>query len=162
MLRRWITHEAIGHALGWLGDEYSSSIEHPNPGEIPQNEKSRLLSYQHSGLDLNLSLTNDPKTVPWAHLIGHPRYPEVGLYEGGYIYQRGVWRSEAAGIMYDSSIGYFNTFCRELIVRRIFMLAGEEYTFEKFLEKDILPERTSYTPKHTLMDMEYVHRPPIF
>ena len=40
MLRRWITHEAIGHALGWLGDEYSSSIEHPNPGEIPQNEKA--------------------------------------------------------------------------------------------------------------------------
>ncbi len=60
----------------------------PTPVRFHKMKKSRLLSYQHSGLDLNLSLTNDPKTVPWAHLIGHPRYPEVGLYEGGYIYQR--------------------------------------------------------------------------
>ena len=113
-------------------------------------------------MHLNVSSTNNPEVVPWSHLIGHPHYPGIGLYEGGYMYQWGVWRSETSGIMRNSRLGYFNTFCRELIVRQILTLAGEEYTFEKFLEKDILPERTSYTPKHTLMDMEYVHRPPIF
>ncbi len=36
----------------------------------------------------------------------------------------------------DPGWPYFDTVCRELLVRRILTLAGEEYTFEKFLEND--------------------------
>ena len=155
-------HESIGHGFGLLGDEYSRRRPQDPTGEIPASRKKELLSKQQRGLFLNLSLTNDSKSVSWAHLIGHPRYPEVGMYEGGYGYEHGVWRSEADGVMNLTIEGSFNTFCRELIVRQILTLAGEKYTFEKFLEKDILPEQISSTPKHTSMDMEYVHHPPVF
>ncbi len=155
-------HESIGHGFGLLGDEYSRRRPQDPTGEIPASRKKELLSKQQRGLFLNLSLTNDSKSVSWAHLIGHPRYPEVGMYEGGYGYEHGVWRSEADGVMNLTIEGSFNTFCRELIVRQILTLAGEKYMFEKFLEKDILPEQISSTPKQTSMDMEYVHHPPIF
>ena len=125
-------------------------------------EKNNFLLRQQNGYFLNLSLTNDPKAVPWAHVIGHPLYPEIGIYEGGYIYDTGVWRSTENSIMNIDKNGYFNTVCRELIVKRILTLAGEEYTFEKFLEKDVLSEQPSYNTEHTCADIQFVHHPPIF
>lgn len=155
-------HESIGHGFGLLGDEYSRRRPQDITGEIPASEKDNLLRAHQRGLFLNLSLTDDPKAVPWAHLIGHSRYPEVGIYEGGYVYERGVWRSEGSGIMRISSDKYFNAFCRELLVKRILTLAGEEYSFEKFLEKDVLSEQPSYNTEQTCTDIQYVHHPPIF
>lgn len=155
-------HESIGHGFGLLGDEYSRRRPQDITGEIPAFEKDNLLRAHRRGLFLNLSLTDDPKAVPWAHLIGHSRYPEVGIYEGGYVYERGVWRSEGSGIMRISSAKYFNAFCRELLVKRILTLAGEEYSFEKFLEKDVLSEQPSYNTEQTCTDIQYVHHPPIF
>lgn len=154
-------HESIGHGFGLLGDEYSRRRPQDITGEIPASEKDNLLRAHQRGLFLNLSLTDDPKAVPWAHLIGHSRYPEVGIYEGGYVYERGVWRSEGSGIMRISSDKYFNAFCRELLVKRILTLAGEEYSFEKFLEKDILSKQPSYNTEHTCTDIQLVHHLPI-
>lgn len=151
-------HEAVGHAFGLLGDEYSSI----NTGQIPESAKQELRSYQRDGCFLNLSLTDDSSAVPWAHLIGHSRYPEVGVYTGGYCYQKGVWRSESNGIMNSHSCGYFNTYCRELIVRRILTLAGEEYTFEKFLEKDIPSAQATPDNRISRTPIAYRHCPPIF
>ncbi len=155
-------HESIGHGFGLLGDEYSRRRPQDITGEIPAFEKDNLLRAHRSGLFLNLSLTDDPKVVPWAHLIGHPRYPEVGIYEGGYVYDSGVWRSEGSGIMRISSDKYFNAFCRQLLVKRILTLAGETYTFEKFLENDILPTRTMFIETLERQTMERPHYPPVF
>ena len=60
--------------------------------------------------------------------------------------------------MVRSNSGYFSTFCRELIVRRIMELSGEEYTFEKFLERDVPPAPELY---HAPAAADYVHLPPI-
>ena len=78
-------HESVGHGLGLLGDEYEDA---ENPDMIPESAKERLRSLQKIGYHKNLSLTNDPAAVAWSHLIGHPRYPEVGVYEGGYCYKK--------------------------------------------------------------------------
>lgn len=158
MFRASFRHESIGHGFGLLGDEYTTF----GSGSIPELEKQALRRVLNNGSYLNLALTKDPKEVPWAHLIGHPNYPEVGIYEGGHCYEKGVWRSAADGIMRASSDGYFNTVCRELIVKRILTLAGEEYTFEKFLEKDVLSEQSSYNTEHTCTDIQFLHHPPIF
>ena len=153
-----IKHECIGHTLGLLADEY---IEINYANQIPESDKSTLRTFQKSGSHLNVSLTNDPKSVSWAHLIGYPRYPGIGIFKGGHYYSEGVWRSETSGIMKDF-VNYFNTFCRELIVRRILTLAGEEYTFEKFLEKDVLPTRAELEVPQIPSNTIYEHCPPVF
>lgn len=157
-------HETAGHAFGLLGDEYSTSGFDPGqPFEIPDYEATRLRNEQKKGWYLNLSLTSDPKSVYWAHLIGHPRYPYVGVLQGGYYYAFGVWRSESYSLMDESADFYFNTICRELIVRRIMALTGEEYTFDKFLAKDSDKDRPNLSKSRSQQtkDQERRHQPPI-
>lgn len=157
-------HETAGHAFGLLGDEYSTSGFDPGqPFEIPDYEATRLRNEQKKGWYLNLSLTSDPKSVYWAHLIGHPRYPYVGVLQGGYYYAFGVWRSESYSLMEESADFYFNTICRELIVRRIMALTGEEYTFDKFLAKDSDKDRPNLSNSRSqrTKDQERRHQPPI-
>ena len=154
-----VQHESVGHGLGLLGDEY---VQEENPDMIPESEKERLRACHDWGVYWNVSETNDPAAVAWSHLIGHPRYPRVGMYEGGYYHNRGVWRSEPGGIMVRSMSGYFSTFCRELIVRRIMELSGEEYTFEKFLERDVPPaSQSSLRAPCVEQEPGYRHIPPI-
>lgn len=156
--RRLVYHELIGHGLGLLGDEYVTEEE-----QISEQEKRDIVSFQPYGSFLNLSLTDDPKAVPWAHLIGHPRYPEVGVFAGGYRYRKGVWNSASdQNIMNGSYVSTFNPVCRELIVRRILTLAGEEYTFEKFLEKDVVSTPAMSDTRARPIDPEYRHCPPIY
>lgn len=154
-----VQHESVGHGLGLLGDEY---VQEENPDMIPESEKERLRACHDWGIYWNVSETNDPAAVAWSHLIGHPRYPRVGMYEGGYYHNRGVWHSEPGGIMVRSNSGYFSTFCRELIVRRIMELSGEEYTFEKFLERDVPPaSQSSLRAPCVEQEPGYRHIPPI-
>ena len=132
-LKYSILHESVGHGFGLLADEYVDYIDQ----ELPESNKNRLKLDQAKGLCLNLSLTNDFQSVYWSHLIGHPRYPYVGVYEGGYKYDKGVWRSERVSLMSTLFTDlYFNAISRELLVKRILELSGEGYSFDKFLQKD--------------------------
>lgn len=153
-----LQHESIGHGFGLLGDQY----HHIGAGEIPSSNKNRISLYHKNGSFLNLSLTDDPNAVPWAHLIGHPRFPEIGIVEGGDGYERGVWTSSGRMCIMASAGGDFSAWCRELIVKRILTLAGEEYTFEKFLEKDVLSAKTSAHTTRTEPEIRYEHHPPVF
>lgn len=129
-------HE-LGHAFAFLHDEYI------DPNMSLSDEDISYLNFLHTaGEYLNVSNTNDPTKVPWAHFIGHSDYPYVGVYEGA-LYLKGRWRSEPASIMMDGfsyppyTTGlYFNAVSRELIVKRIMQLAGEKYSFEVFVAKD--------------------------
>ena len=161
-----VIHE-MGHAFGQLADEY---VRYNSGGggalEIPQNEIAGLRAYQNKGWYLNVSLSKDPKSVYWSHLIDHPAYPYVGVHEGGYYYTKGVWRSEDQSVMRDeNSYPYFNAFSRELIVKRILELSGEGYSFEKFLEKDSDAGRpdtgASSLRRPTMRTSERWHQPPI-
>lgn len=162
-LKNTLIHESVGHGFGLLADEYMDGWVSE---EIPESRKNRLKLDQAKGLALNVSLTDDPKSVYWSHLIGHPRYPYVSLYEGGYYYGKGVWRSEYESIMRShQDYLYFNAISRELLVKRILELSGEGYSFEKFLQKDSdegRPVRNSLTLRSFRMNPTgWVHHPPI-
>ena len=132
-LKYSILHESVGHGFGLLADEYVDYIDQ----ELPESNKNRLKLDQAKGLYFNVSLTNDSRSVYWSHLIGHPRYPYVGVYEGGCKYNNGVWRSERVSLMSTLLTDlYFNAISRELLVKRILELSGEGYSFDKFLQKD--------------------------
>ena len=74
--------------------------------------------------------------MPWSHLIYDEKYSDfVDIFEGGYMHNRGVFRSEQNSCM-NNDIPYYSTISRESIVRRIKAYAGEEYSFEDFKAND--------------------------
>ncbi len=138
-----IQHEAGGHGFGKLGDEYiyiNAFID--DVGEF-NNAKMK-------GWYENLSLTGKMNEVPWSHLIFDERYSKfVDIFEGGFKYSRGVYRSEYNSCM-NNNIPYYSTISREAIVKRIMEYAGEEYSFEKFVANDKIeaqPETASAATK---------------
>lgn len=126
-----VHHEAGGHGFGKLGDEnisYNAFID--NGHTIMFN------SYKAIGWYDNLSLTGKMNEVPWKHFILDSRYNTVvDIFEGGYSFTRGVFRSEQNSCM-NNSIPYFNAISRESIVKRIKRYAGEKYSFDEFVAND--------------------------
>ena len=138
-----VQHEAGGHGFGKLGDEniyINAFID--DVGEF-NNAKMK-------GWYENLSLSGKMSEVPWSHLIFDEKYSRfVDIFEGGFKYTRGVYRSEYNSCM-NNDIPYYSTISREAIVKRIMEYAGEEYSFEKFVANDIIdaqPESASATTK---------------
>ncbi len=127
-----VQHEAGGHGFGKLGDEcvYLNSFIQNSASEAEFNAAKANGWYE------NLSLTNKMHEVPWAHLIFNNKYNDVvDIYEGGFMYARGVFRSELNSCM-NNSVPYFNAISREAIVKRIKQYAGETYSFDEFVKND--------------------------
>ena len=132
-----IQHEAGGHGFGKLGDEYiyhnafidacdCSCCEH-----VLEFNGAKSLGWYD-----NLELTGKMHSVGWSHLIFDDRYSDiVDIYEGGYMHNRGVFRSEPNSCM-NNDIPYYSTISRESIVKRIKAYAGEAYSFEDFVKND--------------------------
>ena len=132
-----IQHEAGGHGFGKLGDEYiyhNAFIDFCGCtccGHVFEFNNAKALGWYD-----NLSLTGKMHEVPWSHLIFDDRYSDiVDIYEGGFMHNRGVFRSEQNSCM-NNDIPYYSTISRESIVKRIKRYAGEEYSFEEFVAND--------------------------
>lgn len=132
-----IQHEAGGHGFGKLGDEYIYHNEFIDfcqctcCGHVNEFNWAKSLGWYD-----NLSLTGKMHEVPWSHLIFDSRYSDiVDIYEGGFMHNRGVFRSEQNSCM-NNDIPYYSTISRESIVRRIKNYAGETYSFEEFVAND--------------------------
>lgn len=120
-----IAHELVGHCIGKLADEY---LGHKDESKVPENRKMRGAP--------NLSYTNNPDSIKWSAFLKNKDYKgKVGIYEGGGYYTKGVWRPSENSIMRNLKEG-FNAPSRNAIYRNIKQLAGEEYSFEEFLQYD--------------------------
>ena len=135
--RGLVQYYAGGQGFGRLADESISHQEFIQACTCPFcNRISEYYAGRAKGWYGNISLTGSMKTVPWSHLIFDSHYSDVvDVFEGGYYHARGVFRSESQSCM-STYIQYYNTISRELIVRRIMELAGETYSFEKFVSRD--------------------------
>lgn len=132
-----IQHEAGGHGFGKLGDEYiyhNAFIDFCGCsccGHVLEFNGAKSLGWFD-----NLELTGKMHSVGWSHLIFDNRYSDiVDIYEGGYMHNRGVFRSEPNSCM-NNDIPYYSTISRESIVKRIKAYAGETYSFEDFVKND--------------------------
>ena len=132
-----IQHEAGGHGFGKLGDEYiyhNAFIDACGCnccGHVDEFNGAKSLGWYD-----NLELTGKMHSVGWSHLIFDNRYSDiVDIYEGGYMHNRGVFRSEPNSCM-NNDIPYYSTISRERIVKRIKAYAGETYSFEDFVKND--------------------------
>jgi hypothetical protein len=91
-----------GHAFALLGDEYAE-------------ETHKRTSSQTTP---NVSKTDDPKRVPWAHWI-EAKARGIGVYEGADGQVRGAWKPKASGcVMQDGE--FFCEPCREAVVLSIY------------------------------------------
>lgn len=132
-----IQHEAGGHGFGKLGDEYiyhNAFIDFCDCtccGHVDAVNGAKAIGWYD-----NLELTGKMHSVGWSHLIFDDRYSDiVDIYEGGYMHNRGVFRSEPNSCM-NNDIPYYSTISRESIVKRIKQYAGETYSFEDFVKND--------------------------
>ena len=132
-----VQHEAGGHGFGKLGDEYiyhNAFIDACSCtccGHVMEFNNAKALGWYD-----NLSLTGKMHNVGWSHLIFDDRYSDiVDIYEGGYMHNRGVFRSEQNSCM-NNDIPYYSTISRESIVKRIKRYAGETFSFEEFVKYD--------------------------
>ncbi|MCD7937268.1 MAG: M64 family metallo-endopeptidase, partial [Tannerellaceae bacterium] len=140
-----VGHEAGGHGFGRLLDEY---IYYPTL-TIPQ-ERIDVIELFRDGdpwsFAANLSLTGQSQQVHWIHYLSQQEY-QVGFYQGGYLYGKGIWRPEEYSCMQDN-IPYFNAPSREAIVRRIMRITAQEFDWDEFYEKD---EPKVYVPDPVLL-----------
>lgn len=131
-------HEFLGHAFGKLADEY-----YVDGATIDPNAKARkIMEKEQTGYWGNVEFTKDPNEFinkNWAELYKRPEYRKdgVGIIPGGEYAQFGVWRSIDDNMMRGQHANpFFGPVNREILVRRIYKLAGEDYTLEKFIEYD--------------------------
>ena len=132
-----IQHEAGGHGFGKLADEYIYHNEFIDfcpctcCGHVDAVKGGHALGWYQ-----NISLTGKMHEVPWSHLIFDERYSNyVDIFEGGFMHNRGVFRSEQNSCM-NNDIPYYSAISREAIVKRIMEYAGEPYSFEEFVKND--------------------------
>lgn len=133
-------HEAGGHGFGRLADEYNGYDRPANSQDI-----ANIKDLAAHGFHGNLDVTSDKTQVKWSSFFdqsGTPiaNYEKVGVFNSRQ-YHSGVYMSEdrnRSNCM-DNMENPFSAVSREFIVQKIFKATGEEYTFQKFLEKDIIP-----------------------
>ena len=93
-----------GHAFAGLGDEYATK------------------THERGGVSrrVNVSDTDDPEKVPWAHWI-EAGVRGVGVYEGASGQVRGAWKPTSGGCVMESG-EFFCPPCREALVLRIYSI----------------------------------------
>lgn len=143
-----IQHETGGHGFAKLADEYV----HPLYADsyISADKKLSHTAKERFGWNKNIDFTNDPGTIKWSHILSDPRYAgeDMGIYEGGATFGRGVWRPSEISLMNDEMNNEFNAVSREAIYYRIHKLAYGDiwvYDYEEFAEYDEINRKASAT-----------------
>lgn len=150
-----VNHEAGGHGFAKLMDEYIYYSEQ----SLPNSSKQEIEKYRQGNawsFGANLSLTNDRDSVHWNNFFGRNGYEMVGLYEGGRLYGKGVWRPEENSCM-NNNVPYYNAPSREAMVRRIMAINNIPFNYASFYAKDkiepvaqalrsVAPKTTNWVP----------------
>lgn len=145
--RTVLIHEAIGHGLTKLADEYVDS----DRGSATDEDIKNLKALHNVNFYLNVDSESNPEKVLWNSLLNDARFDneELGVYEGGWTYFKGIFRP-SEGSMMNRNDSPFNAPCRRAIYNKVMMLAyGKTPTYEEFAEFDIdhKPTKWNYQMK---------------
>ena len=131
-----LTHEALGHGFAKLADEYSFAAT-----TITKEQKASYQNAATNGWYKNVDFTNNATAVKWSKFINDSHYADeqIGVYEGGATYEKGVYRSTPTSLMGANGTD-FNAPSRQAIWYRINKLTqGEswEANYEDFVTYDM-------------------------
>lgn len=133
--RQVLVHEAIGHGLGKLEDEYVYS----DKGSISTLEIQRIRTMQANGWLQNVDFTASKDTVLWASFLTDSRYQNehLGVYEGACTYPEGAYRPSEDSMM-NSSTCAFNAPSRMSLYEKVMKIgmAVEQVSYEDFVAFD--------------------------
>ena len=123
-----LTHE-LGHACGLLADNYNAQGT-----EIGEDERVELQEYHDNGMFLNVTTSRD--TMSWQMFIDDEdnAADQIGLYEGGYGFEKNVWRPTKNSVMRHHYLDpYYSKVERYLIYNNIEkMYSGREVGYEEW------------------------------
>lgn len=142
--RQVLVHEAIGHGLGKLEDEYAYS----DKGSISTLEIQRIRVMQANGWSQNVDFTALADTVLWASFLTDSRYQSecLGVYEGACTYPEGAYRPSEDSMM-NSNTCAFNAPSRMSLYGKVMKIGmvAEQVLYEDFVTFDRahLPEMLS-------------------
>jgi hypothetical protein len=120
-----LLHE-LGHSFGGLADEYNDDYV------------SQFYPISQIGLYPNVDTTDNLNSIKWSYFIETGIYSQVGAFEGGYYRANNVWRPEESSIMLSLAYEYYNAPSREAIVKKILNIAGKTYSFQDFVQNDVI------------------------
>lgn len=152
-----VKHEAAGHGIGKLADEYVSYYS-----TIPKDVKSKLSTYHSYGWFTNVDVVSSASKVKWSALLDYDDFDSEGLgvYEGAYLYECGAYRCTDNSVMRYAKEG-FNPASRRALYRRVMKAyKGSEYDdsvesymeFERRLEKPQTGKKINIVPPDCLPD----------
>lgn len=148
------THEALGHGIGKLADEYNADSS--NPGSSPDTYPY----WETVGAHANVDNVSDPSTIRWHNFLSDSRYANEGLgvFEGANYANYGWYRPSYNSIMnhqMDEGGDRFNAPSREAIYQwTMFRVGGQDlwsaygnwasyvagsYNYEEFVTLDKKP-----------------------
>lgn len=117
--RQVLTHEAIGHGLAKLADEYGYES---NGAPSASDQRMLKLYHQYRWLT-NVDTADSEADVLWSPFIGDSRFAneQIGLYEGAYTYAMGVYRPTSESMMRHNE-SPFNAPSRKAIYDKVMEL----------------------------------------
>ena len=135
VFREVLVHEAIGHGLGKLADEYVNS----EYGSATEKDIKTLKQHQEQfGWMLNVDSEQETDKVLWSQFLSDSRYhaENLGVYEGGATFYKGVFRSSENSMM-NSNDSPFNAPSRQVIYNKVMKLAlDHEPSYNEFTDFD--------------------------
>lgn len=133
--RQVLVHEAIGHGLGKLEDEYVYS----DKGSISILEVQRIRVMQANGWAQNVDFTASEDSVMWTSFLTDSRYQNEhqGVYEGACTYPEGAYRPSEDSMM-NSNTCAFNAPSRMSLYEKVMKIgmAVEQVSYEDFVAFD--------------------------
>lgn len=133
--RQVLVHEAVGHGIGKLEDEYV----YPDKGNVTMLEMQRIRTMQANGWAQNVDFTASKDTVLWASFLTDSRYQNehLGVYEGACTYPKGAYRPSEDSMM-NSNTCAFNAPSRMSLYEKVMKIgmAVEQVSYEDFVTFD--------------------------
>lgn len=127
-----VCHEAGGHGIGFLADEYVEFEGGPT-----DDDKKIMDSAHKEGAYLNVDYNKEHPI--WEKFILNEDYKSegIGAYEGAHCYSEGYYRPTRNSIMRDHNESHvFNAPSREAIYKAIMKFSGDTYREEDFYKYD--------------------------
>ena len=133
--RQVLTHEAVGHGLAKLADEYVRSTE----GSATEKDIKELKQlHEQWAWFMNVDSEKDSTKVIWSKFIYDSEFAneKISTYEGGYTFFKGVYRSTESSMM-NQNDAPFNAPSRQAIYNKVMKLGLDKTpTYEEFVEFD--------------------------
>lgn len=143
-------HEAIGHGMTKLADEYAQDEQ----GAATDDVLSQLRYMHGFGWMMNVDSEQDETKVLWKSFIGDSHFlnEQIGVYEGGFTYFKGIFRPSDDSMM-NRSTSPFNAPSRQLIYNKVIELGeGRTPTYAEFV---------AFDEQHKPQTWDYSTRSPI-